>query len=441
MRRASIKVLYTLSVLVLVYCAGCLHYFSTISSKDEYKRSIPVVSKTGYTVNTVAPRSEFNSKMSYVMGTSFYDQLTGSFANLLSLQCWAYSLGNDTRVVEPTLLGSVLNINLKGLIYNNDTSAMFDDFFNKAEWNEMSSKRYAAPLVTWKHFIEYAPRKLILVDKPNKPLTKLFFEYAKLLEEKYDFEVVRKINFSMKLLNATAFKKLVYGKYDPHEASVIFRAWGGIASGNLYNRVGVSGTTCGRTITGFTPVSSKIIQDGIRYINKYIENGITKGYISVMVRMEHFLRKHQYFEHKTEKEILDVTMTCLNNLVSEVKALKNEHEVDAVFLTMDCRDSGSYMFKIASPDDVTAMANNAMIKLFSMLYGNSSTLEEWDRSFENTVSFPKVTGYIALVQKHLAAKGTCLLTVGGGSFQSTAHQLYSTYHPQGLKCNYQVKSC
>ena len=412
------------------------------SSKIDEPQSKPLQAPTGpdRTPNPMT-REDGKKTYGYVMGTSYYDQLTGSLANMMSLQCWAFTLGSDMRVVEPSLLESVLNMNLKGIIYDNDTSAMFDDFFNRSKWNEMSRSKKIAPLVSWNDFVKNGPRKLILVDKPNKPLTKLFFEYGELLEKKYGFEIVRNTTFPKKVLDKSEFQKLVYGPYNPHEAAVIFRAWGGIQSSDLHNRVGVSGTKCGRSVSSFTPFSSKIIQDGTKYINKYVRNGATKGYISVMIRMEHFLLSRRFFKGKSESEIHRNIMKCLNNLVDDVNTKKAKYNVDSVFLTMDCRDSGSYMFKIAYPESVTGIATDAMITLFPMLYGNTTTLTEWDKSFADTASFPNVTGYVALMQKHLAAKGHCLLMVGGGSFQSTASQLHSTYHPHSPKCSYIVPEC
>ena len=477
MKFASFKVLCVLCAVVLVLnCYINIGYLTLLSNKDiaGTKRSFPgnedqgptspllmtlsssMVSESRSISNDKGSkndakfanrgasnnkRSENATKFGYVMGTSYYDQLTGSFANMLSLQCWARVVGEDMRVVEPSLLESVLNINLRGIVHDNDSSAMFNDFFNRSQWNQMSIHRNAAPLISWDYFIENAPRKLILVDKPVQPLTRIFFENGALLEKKYGFEIVRKVNFPTKVLTQNKFMELVYDEYQPHEAVVIFRAWGGIASGDLHNRVGVSGTKCGRGVSSFTPVSSKIIQDGVRYVDKYIRNGTTKGYISVMIRMEHFLLKRHFFKGKTDAEIHASTMECLNNLLSEVNALKLKHGVDSVFLTMDCRDSGSYMFKIAYPEHISKIASDAMTTLFPLLYGNTTSLKEWDKSFDDTASFPGITGYVALLQKHIAARGVCLLTVGGGSFQSTALQLHTTYNRGGPKCSHQVKSC
>lgn len=71
--------------------------------------------------------------------------------------------------------------------------------------------------------------------------------------------------------------------------------------------------------------------------------------------------------------------------------------------------------------------------LYKRLHGNSSSLEDFDESFNSVSSF-RNPGYIAMLQKQLAASGTCLITVGGGSFQKTTIKLYKKYHPGNSSC-------
>ena len=65
--------------------------------------------------------------------------------------------------------------------------------------------------------------------------------------------------------------------------------------------------------------------------------------------------------------------------------------------------------------------NATMKKLFSELksHGLALSLEEWEASFDEVSSF-RIPGYVALLQKNLAASGTCLVTAGGGGFQKSA---------------------
>ena len=106
-------------------------------------------------------------------------------------------------------------------------------------------------------------------------------------------------------------------------------------------------------------------------------------------------------------------------------------------MTLDCRGQGSLYFN----DDITAdaedwqkrlLVSSSVSDLYDMLYGNTSSLTEWDNSFYNVSSF-RNTGYIALLQQYLAAKGTCLITMGGGEYQSNARELFKTFHP-GNNC-------
>ena len=50
------------------------------------------------------------------------------------------------------------------------------------------------------------------------------------------------------------------------------------------------------------------------------------------------------------------------------------------------------------------LLSDSIVSLYKKLYGNSSTLEEWDESFYSVSSF-RNEGYIAMLQKYLAARG------------------------------------
>ncbi len=63
-----------------------------------------------------------------------------------------------------------------------------------------------------------------------------------------------------------------------------------------------------------------------------------------------------------------------------------------------------------------------------------------DDIFSLTASF-NTPGYIAMLQKYLVVKGICILTAGGGMFQSTARSLYNSYHPSGHRCVEIINGC
>ena len=69
---------------------------------------------------------------------------------------------------------------------------------------------------------------------------------------------------------------------------------------------------------------------------------------------------------------------------------------------------------------------------------NSMTQDIWEESFESVAKFPHVPGYIAIMQKVLAASSVCLLLAGGGSFQGNANELYNELHSADSKCVFHV---
>lgn len=63
------------------------------------------------------------------------------------------------------------------------------------------------------------------------------------------------------------------------------------------------------------------------------------------------------------------------------------------------------------------------------VYGGTLTLEMWEQTF-TTIGRGKTKSpaYIALMQKVLAAKGTVLITAGGGTFHKSTQELHQHFH-------------
>jgi len=66
-------------------------------------------------------------------------------------------------------------------------------------------------------------------------------------------------------------------------------------------------------------------------------------------------------------------------------------------------------------------------KLIETLYGNSTTIQDWEETFLN-ISRTSNPGYIALLQKTIGTRAKCLLLVGGGTFQQHVIRLYQQMH-------------
>ena len=396
------------------------------------------------------------SEFGYVLALSYYDQLTGSVANLLSLQCWAHSLGPGVVVVEPFLKGAVLGVDAAHLSSNSSNtqgsvreSVTLYDVYSQKQWEEFTSKNFAA-MVSRDYFVSNAPRKLIIVDQVcygkkrgkcmvcNKRSEK-FLQSVEVLKGRYGFTEVRRACYPVdELVKRGDFRELIYQGYSPDKVVVVFNNWGGIQTANFLFRTGITGMQrCDRNrYMRDYPLSERIRRDADVYAREYMPEAISKGYISVMVRLEQYSLRFNKFKGKSREEILTLLETFYGSIMKKVNHIKTELKITNVFLTVDCRKQGSGYFakNISGEATLMTLLSTSIVGLFNMLYGNSSSLKDWDESFYSISSF-RNRGYIAMLQKHLAANGTCLIAGGGGAFQNTALQLFGRYHP-GSKCHF-----
>jgi hypothetical protein len=394
----------------------------------------------------------------YVMALHYSDQMTASTLNLVSLQCWAHSLapkGRDShqyvKVVEPFVRRSVLGLDDQHRIHMNNTaehlkSVTLSDVYDIAEWEHFTaSRKHYAPLVSWEQFLKNSPRKMIIVEREcfnekkcmecGDGRTKDLLRSIKVLQGRYGFEVVRRVCYPLRTHKNSDFKTLIYADYAPHEVVVVINYWGGVERELSPWRIPISDMRhCGRGKgNGIfqTPFSLQLRSDALQYARKYIS---TSRYVSVMIRLEYFYIKHkELLQGKSKEEILQVLGQLYDQIATKTDYFKSKHNIKNILLTMDSRKQGSEIFS-SQRNTVLTMISGTVNILYNRLYGNSSTLEEWDQSFYNVSSF-KTEGYLAMLQKYLAASGTCLITAGGGTFQETAIKMYHQYNP-GLKCVY-----
>ena len=155
-----------------------------------------------------------------------------------------------------------------------------------------------------------------------------------------------------------------------------------------------------------------------------------EDYITVLVRLQ-YISIAASLESYPKDDVIPFLENCYSGISKTVNKLRAKSGFKHVLLTLDCRKQGSYYFKESNRFSTT-LAGSADI-LYRKLYGNSSSLQQWDKSFDSITSFQNA-GYIAMLQKHLAAASSCLITVGTGSFQLMAENMYYLYHPRGPFC-------
>lgn len=469
-RRSWLLVLLTVVVAVILYGV----YISSQpvkrpSSVSPTPKSRPNVSGTRTLIlnkkpSAVSRSSNLNlsdhvsqSKFGYVLASSYFDQLTGSMANFISMQCWAATLGRRVRVVEPFLVHSTYGVNFSdvvgnGYVHVSQDRAKLSDLFNMTEWMKMTSS--FSPLISWNFFLRDAPRKLIVVDREciqrDNPLQKCndcvhlldslkFGQSVVAFARKYGFAIVRNICIPATFTTARKFRSVIYGPYNPRDVVVIFESWGGVQQNEYSIRVGISDLQrCNRMgFYWYMPVSSKIVEDGKKYVQIYMPEA---RYIAVMVRIQYIAILYNNFVGLPKEEIVYFLRRCFSNVLSKVNEMKTREKAVSVFLTLDSGKQGSYYFQEST--EIGNILDDSANILYQMLFGDSSTLMEWNKSFDTIAAFQN-PGYVATLQRYLAAKSSCLLTVGTGSFQFVAQTMYRTYHSDysGTYCMDNIENC
>ena len=375
----------------------------------------------------------------YVLALNYSDQMSGSSMNLVSLQCWAKESNLDLLVVEPYIIqswfGASLRTGEEGL---RDNAVKMSDIFDIDVWQKYAEKKGYSSLASWERFISRAPRKLIIAVQPphghcDEKMDDLRSRVSPFAKE-HGFSVVRKvcINFfktgKIQMVEKSEFINDLYGNYSASEVTVLFRRWGGINDHSAeLRRMLIHGSKCSRHYEFMkqAPRKSKSISnDEQRYIDKYF-NG-SDSYIAVMVRFEYYFIRHE-LPSKSDEEQISMVDQCIQSIVSTWKTLSTEHSLQNTLLAMDFGKLGSG--SIESRSNTTWMEGKVR-GLLNDIYGPSLSLEKWEESFE-TIASKKATGYMAILQKELGARGQCLILAGSGgesAFHLLTSELYRKYH-------------
>ena len=416
------------------------------------------------------------SDTGYILATHYSDQLTGSSANLFSLQCWANTLKANVRVVEPFIhYGSLLGVSLDPSPnkvnntvlftgHNNSDVKMTDeentiklgDIFDKNEWGNLSEIYFVSSLVSWEHFLEHAPRNLILVDRACDNNTMrcmqcqngfsqsiIFHNNAVNFAKLNGFKIVRKVCYRLIVYNNSLFKEEVYGNYNPNSTVVIFNHWGGVHTEDFDYRIPIemteeNGDMCNRGHYFFLIQNSKRInKESKHYVDKFIK----KPYLSVMIRMEHLAINNGISQLTSVKEQSEIMSECIQVIVSEIKITLRRTNLTSIFLSTDSGKYGSiYMRKNSDFTMDNGVLDNSLSLLYSQLFGDSVSMSEHMKRIEEIASFTS-PGYIAMLQREIAANGACMVLGGGGVFQEMTSQLHKRYNAGQQLCQIRIENC
>ena len=384
----------------------------------------------------------------YVLAGDFWEQQTSGSRNLQNLQCWAGKLG--ISVVEPFMHNSVLKTSI-----HSQNGMRFGDLFSLESWNRYSMKQQHAILVPWEDFLQGAPKNVIVANlkyeylpavKKNRQLVKQDPSKFPPLSEMYKtgcskgwpdtrmykqlkmakFKVVRNVCFNFEYgnkLTTDEFNHDLYGSYSPNDVIVIFRQWRGTGPPA---RVLVTDSGCHNTfIQEHVGPSPRLVRVAEIYTQKYLKGG---KYIAIMARLE-----------KTKIAIprKGIIPFCFQQIIKYWNETKIETGIETTFLSIDIGKYGSNSFR--NTGDETNLLEEFK-KFTRQLYGESFSIPNWENSFED-VSHMTDAGYIALLQKVLVTGASCVIFVGGGTFQRHALRLYQMLHANEEPCIKIITEC
>ena len=406
------------------------------------------VSTSAVALNLYHGGSLLESNYGYVLATHFSDQMTGSMANVMSLQCWASTLPGNVRLVEPfihyqTVLGFSLNT-----FQHNDTSTRLtaaessenkvklSDVFDKKQWSKYLFFKNIPPFVSWDYFIRNAPRQLIVVDQSKTALTDKglaafydsdnFVRWAEEFANHYKFHLVRRVYYEQKTYSQKKFQDLIYGHYKPQETVVIFNHFGGTEKyGDVYRIRAVLQKCSRRNFLYLELRSSSLLRSmAVTYVEKYMKTASEgKSYVAVMIRLEHILR-YKRFQDRSKNEQHSMLKKLLDNVVEKVNTVRKKKLISNVFVSLDVGKYGSKSLEFeVSKNDVL---KGEIKRLYINLLNGAVTEREMTRRIEETVKVP-VSGFVAQLEKNIAAGAACLVLVGGGSYQETISKLYTLF--------------
>ena len=388
------------------------------------------------TTNSSEPKKpeKRRSGNGYMFAMVYGDQGTGAFTNLMSMRCFAGKLGG-IRIVEPFMVGSRLGINISK---NWREEMKFSDVFDTGVANDNAKRKNFSELVPFEEFLEDAPRKLLVVQHRcthclihcGHPRG---LEYGRTFADKHGFEAVGQVCLDYKENGKTQLRditKQIYNKYDKSELTVMFTRFGGLEKGGFSPdrvfRLFISGApaACYRGDPSINSVirPSKLVRQSA---NIYVQKFLQTKYISVMIRIEMVLGPPPKDTEVARKR----TKTCLSNLAQRLDGIRSKTGIGKIFV---CLDIGKYGSDGLRQKAVADNLGPEFDSFLSRTLEDGMTLSKLDATFTNATLIDN-PGFVAMLQKTIAARGDVLVLLGGNSnFQSSALELHQSMHKSNV---------
>ncbi len=346
------------------------------------------------------------------------------------------------RVVEPFLTGTSYSLN-PVINYAEKLSKLI----NMDVWNsKLSSVHSYKPVLSWETFKKEAPKQIIIHciqyrESGVSPRTRDFngvqngcskecykqFDPVLLLQQEGFKQIRRSCTNVLKLslghtVSFKEFKESIFARSDPANVTVIFNEFRGLdphlGGVRLPLQLDSPCIHTRRLPPKIIVPSAEILSNAKKYYTKVAEN-FTVG---ILARIEKIHANHRL-----------TFMKCVEKAVQTKEDLYKKRGLTNLFLAMDVGKYGS-----------TSIGANQVLTqgqtLFNKLYTQENwTFQEREESFSSIASSDNVA-YVANLQRTIAAKATCLILIGGGSFQEQTEEWHrEQFHPElSNQCIYTI---
>ena len=377
-----------------------------------------------------------------VLSLEYWEQTGNALENLFNLQCWASSV-NITEVVEPSISTRINVFYFHGKRYHPNLT--FQDLFDISHWNQISLTLNRSILVSRNNFLRHASKNVIHVQIRYKQLHSWFRckSLADLAKQDW-FKLLESNGFSISTvcvevlepIAADVFMNKIYGATHSsmQNVTIIFETWRGFGNtrlllsglkckrGYLISRLLIS--TCPAKIkypppslsSPFAPLvlSKKVLLYLNTFVSQYMHG---MQYVAVMFRSEKLVQS--IISSSPQRS------SCMEGILSDhKKALDHINGTKTLLFT----DSGNHGSR-------SLYRTKAAEKFFQYLQKNLElelSIALLDSAFEN-ITQSKDSVLIALLQSVVVARATCVVMVGGGTFQKMTLGMYAHSH-KGHEC-------
>ena len=322
-------------------------------------------------------------------------------------------------VAEPFMIDSKFGAPLTAeSMKHNDTMVRLGRLYDLDHWNEYSKKRRYAPMVEWTEFLHQAPRDVIIVElKANRRscfLPTMKQEYSRTLAT-YGFKIVKdkclELHHDLRgKFSLDNFATSIFGNYTPSGVTVVFTEWSGRI---LSPFVDLGEAHCRTSHSRFDVISSSkdIRNDANTYIQRQFDGNT---YIAIMLRIEWMVMTIHP----------QTISSCLEQTLKRLQLIQNQTLLHSTFIAIDVGRFGSKTSERLNSDAILEPVQ----AFFRTVYGNSSSLQQWESTFETAVNKHPSPGYVGYLQKEIATRAKCILLTGCGTFQRHALSMYRELH-------------